>query len=57
MHQLEREAIQPHLQGRFEDMLLAVEQHPAMLVYLNNAQSFGPNSRFGKRRKKDSMRT
>ncbi|GAM71995.1 hypothetical protein JCM19236_1254 [Vibrio sp. JCM 19236] len=38
-------------------MLLAVEQHPAMLVYLNNAQSFGPNSRFGKRRKKDSMRT
>ncbi|WP_261835063.1 DUF1800 domain-containing protein [Vibrio ishigakensis] len=49
---LEREAIQPHLQGRFEDMLLAVEQHPAMLVYLNNAQSFGPNSRFGKRRKK-----
>lgn len=49
---LEREAILPYLEGNFEEMLLAVEQHPAMLVYLNNVQSFGPNSRFGKRRKK-----
>ncbi len=33
---LEREAIAPHLLGKFENMLLAVVQHPAMLIYLNN---------------------
>jgi uncharacterized protein (DUF1800 family) len=46
----EREAIRPHALGRFEDMLLAVTKHPAMLSYLNNARSIGPNSRQGKRR-------
>ena len=40
----ERDAIRPHVLGRFSDMLLAVEQHPAMLTYLNQAQSIGPNS-------------
>src|SRR5215469_11154861 len=40
----EREAIRPHVLGRFSDMLLAVEGHPAMLLYLNNAQSIGPAS-------------
>jgi uncharacterized protein (DUF1800 family) len=40
----ERDAIRPHVLGRFEDMLFAVEQHPAMLLYLNQAQSIGPNS-------------
>jgi uncharacterized protein (DUF1800 family) len=40
----EREAIRPHVLGRFVDMLQAVESHPAMLLYLNNAQSIGPNS-------------
>src|SRR6516225_1724482 len=40
----EREAIRPHVLGRFKDMLLAVEGHPAMLVYLDNAQSIGPES-------------
>src|SRR5216684_4178540 len=40
----EREAIRPHILGRFADMLLAVEGHPAMLVYLNNSVSIGPNS-------------
>jgi uncharacterized protein (DUF1800 family) len=40
----EREAIRPHIVGRFADMLLAVEGHPAMLVYLNNWVSIGPNS-------------
>jgi len=49
---LEREAIAPHLLGNFEDMLLAVEQHPAMLIYLNNEKSFGPNSRMAKKHKK-----
>ena len=40
----EREAIRPHVLGRFVDMLLAAEGHPAMLLYLDNAQSIGPNS-------------
>lgn len=40
----EREAIRPHVLGRFVDMLIAVESHPAMLFYLNNAVSMGPNS-------------
>ena len=44
---LEFEAIRPHVLGRFADMLLAVEQHPAMLVYLDQAQSIGPNSQAG----------
>jgi uncharacterized protein (DUF1800 family) len=41
----EREAIRPHVLGRFADMVLASAQHPAMLVYLDNLQSIGPNSR------------
>src|SRR5688572_7885475 len=41
----EREAIRPHVLGRFEDMLLASATHPAMLVYLDNFQSIGPSSR------------
>jgi len=49
---LEREAIRPHLFGRFEDMLRAVTEHPAMLFYLDNAQSIGPNSLMGERRGK-----
>jgi len=48
----EREAIRPHVNGRFVDMLLAVMRHPAMLIYLDNQQSFGPNSRAGQRRNK-----
>ena len=40
----EREAIRPHVLGRFLDMLLAAEGHPAMLIYLDNAASMGPNS-------------
>jgi uncharacterized protein (DUF1800 family) len=42
---LEFEAIRPHVLGKFRDMLVAVEQHPAMLLYLDQAQSIGPNSR------------
>ncbi len=40
----EREAIRPHVLGRFADLLLAVEGHPAMLFYLDNAGSIGANS-------------
>jgi uncharacterized protein (DUF1800 family) len=45
---LEFEAIRPNLLGRFADMLLAVERHPAMLLYLDQAQSVGPESRVGR---------
>jgi uncharacterized protein (DUF1800 family) len=40
----EREAIRPHVLGRFVDLLRAAENHPAMLIYLNDAQSIGPDS-------------
>jgi uncharacterized protein (DUF1800 family) len=40
----EREAIRAHVLGRFGDMLLAAESHPAMLVYLDNVRSVGPMS-------------
>jgi uncharacterized protein (DUF1800 family) len=40
----EREAIRPHVLGRFADMLLAAEGHPSMLFYLDNPGSMGPNS-------------
>src|SRR5215208_1839478 len=40
----EREAIRPHVLGRFADMLQAVEGHPAMLFYLDNSASIGPKS-------------
>jgi uncharacterized protein (DUF1800 family) len=46
----EREAIRPHVFGRFGDMLKAVEQHPAMLFFLDNQQSLGPDSRAGQNR-------
>ncbi len=48
----EREAIRPYVLGRFGDMLKAVEQHPAMLFFLDNQQSLGPESRAGERRKR-----
>lgn len=44
-----REAIRPHVTGRFSDMLLAVMRHPAMLMYLDNASSIGPDSATGRR--------
>jgi len=48
----EREAIRAHVRGTFKDMLLAVESHPAMLMYLDNARSIGPDSMAGVRRGK-----
>src|SRR5579875_764089 len=48
----EREAIRPHVTGRFADMLFAVARHPAMLLYLDNAVSIGPDSIAGRRRGK-----
>jgi uncharacterized protein (DUF1800 family) len=48
----EREAIRPHVLGRFSDMLKAVEQHPAMLFFLDNQQSIGPQSKAGQNGKR-----
>jgi uncharacterized protein (DUF1800 family) len=45
----EAEAIRPHVFGRFEDLLIAVETHPAMMLYLDQAQSVGPNSPLARR--------
>jgi len=46
----EREAIRPYVYGRFSDMVLAVAKHPAMLFYLDNDISAGPDSRVGQRK-------
>jgi uncharacterized protein (DUF1800 family) len=48
----EREAIRPHLFGTFADMLIAAETHPAMLLYLDNANSIGPRSPAGLHRRR-----
>jgi uncharacterized protein (DUF1800 family) len=40
----EAEAIRPRVFGRFEDLLVASSSHPAMLIYLDQAQSIGPDS-------------
>src|SRR6266436_7365962 len=48
----EREVIRAHVLGRFSDMLLAAETHPAMLIYLDNARSIGPDSIAGLRQKR-----
>jgi uncharacterized protein (DUF1800 family) len=40
----EREAIRPHVLGKFVDLLTAAESHSAMLNYLGNSASMGPNS-------------
>ena len=41
----EQEAIRPRVFGRFEDLLAAASSHPAMLLYLDQAASVGPDSR------------
>lgn len=53
---MEREAIRPHTLGRFSELLLAVERHPAMLRYLDNVRSVGEQSRFAQRARERAMR-
>ncbi len=48
----ERDAIRPHVLGKFEDLLRATARSPAMLFYLDNWQSVGPQSPAGVRQKK-----
>jgi uncharacterized protein (DUF1800 family) len=43
------EAIRPNVTAGFEDMVLAVMRHPAMLLYLDNAGSVGPDSQAGQK--------
>jgi uncharacterized protein (DUF1800 family) len=45
----EREAIRPHVLGKFGELLRSAEQHPAMLLYLDNHTSAGPNSKIAQR--------
>lgn len=47
-------AIRPHITGKFSDMLKAAVLHPAMLLYLDQFQSIGPNSTFGERQRRRS---
>lgn len=42
----ERDVIRPHALGKFEDLLVATARSPAMLFYLDNWQSVGPDSDF-----------
>jgi uncharacterized protein (DUF1800 family) len=53
----EREAIRPHVLGRFENLLLAAEKHPAMLLYLDNHLSVGPGSKVARRVARRGKRT
>lgn len=46
---LEFEAIRPHINDYFVDMLIAVERHPAMITYLDNQRSVGPSSNIASR--------
>ena len=45
----EKEAIRPNITGNFASLLIACEQHPAMITYLDNQRSIGPDSTLGKR--------
>lgn len=45
----ENEAIRPNLTGTFFELLLAAEQHPTMILYLDNQRSIGPNSTLARR--------
>lgn len=44
----ERDVVRPNVTGKFVDMLMASSKHPAMLFYLDNFRSIGPNSVVGK---------
>lgn len=48
-HQLVDEAIRPNLSGHFADLLIAVTTHPAMILYLDQNTSYGPDSQRGQK--------
>jgi uncharacterized protein (DUF1800 family) len=45
----EFDAIRPHIFGKFGDLLKSAVKHPTMLLYLDQAQSIGPDSMLAKR--------
>jgi len=45
----EKEAIRPNITADFAELLIASEQHPAMILYLDNQRSVGPDSMLGRR--------
>jgi uncharacterized protein (DUF1800 family) len=47
----EFEAIRPNVLGRFSDLVHAVETHPVMLIYLDQASSVGPDSAFARKKR------
>lgn len=47
-HAFEREVVRPNLGARFYDMLMAAARHPALLFYLGQVGSVGPNSPVGR---------
>ncbi len=48
-------AIRPHVNGRFEDMLIAAVLHPQMLHFLDQNTSVGPNSTIAKKRSEKNL--
>ena len=52
----QRDVIRSHALGKFEDLLEAVAHSPAMLIYLDNAESMGPHSRAAERAKHIPLR-
>jgi uncharacterized protein (DUF1800 family) len=54
---LENEAIRPHVNGRFVDLLTAVEQHPAMIGFLDNQYSVGKDSELAQLAARRAART
>jgi uncharacterized protein (DUF1800 family) len=52
----QREAIRPHIAGRFAVLLEAVVKHPSMLRYLDNDASTGPNAEVAVRRARQAAR-
>lgn len=52
---MERNVIRPRVLGKFSDLLKAVYQHPAMICYLENQVSVGPNSAYAKKNPKKKI--
>jgi uncharacterized protein (DUF1800 family) len=52
----ERDAIRPNVFGKFEDLLKATAEHPAMLFYLDNWMSASPNAKMPDRDELRRMR-
>jgi uncharacterized protein (DUF1800 family) len=52
----ERDTIRPYALGNFEDLLEAVAHSPAMLIYLDNAESVGPHSMAAERFERNAWR-